>query len=419
MNSILRHPLTRNLAMALLAIAAALSVGKGFLNAMQPHRGEDLQWGPPRALIAGTNPYTEYLANPTVEPHATATHNVRIPNYPVSGYFFLIPVALFDWPTAKTLWAISNILCALFIVYAIDVLIGDRPHRLRSGLTMACLFLIASPLRDHNTIGQHTLFALACFLGSLLAERKGWRVLSGVLLAASWIKYTITFPLTLYFLLRRRFREPMIAAAIHTGLTLLAAAITQTSPVKLFADFFAVTKCSLWVINTRSGLMDLTALAERLFTDWSLIGGIAALVLIGLSALILLRSKPLDNLLLLSILAMLSCVAFFHLRYDLVILVFLLGYLVKTGLNHPTGILFATTLALNWYVVRIVEWIPIRWDIPLSHAIDTWFYAFTAAAFWGTFLYVLTRHSPLVARQCAQTGLRPAPADARVSLSAE
>ena len=100
-----RYGVIKTLLLTLLIILALISIAQGLNNAIVRSSGsQDNQWGPSRVLLQGSNPYAVYLNQE--EPHPFILS--QYPNYPSSGLIFLWPYAIWDWPTAKVLWAFSK-----------------------------------------------------------------------------------------------------------------------------------------------------------------------------------------------------------------------------------------------------------------------------------------------------------------------
>src|SRR5919108_2416309 len=101
--------------MGLLLLLATLSFLRGLNAALAPDGSQDFQWSATRAILQHRNPYAEYLeykAGLREKPYILT----QSPNYPASGYVFLLPFGLLSWPAAKTAWAAANILLTVALL---------------------------------------------------------------------------------------------------------------------------------------------------------------------------------------------------------------------------------------------------------------------------------------------------------------
>jgi hypothetical protein len=289
------------------------------------------------------------------------------PNYPPSALVFLWPLAILPWDVFRIVWAILNACFAIGIVYLLWRLYFKTTgwHVL---IVVIALFLLGTPTRNTIGIGQNGLFSLFFFLLALSAVRGGHRVSSAWALAISWLKYTLTFPLSIVFLTKSRLGITAGAALIHAGLTLALSVWTRSNPLELQlgpirAYFHQIDP--LGRFRSPVGEVDLFALADRLglteLATWTALP--AAIFIVICAAAIVLRRQHEDELLNLSLLSLVSTVCFIHSAgYDLILLVFPLSYLARSfaadskGVKtQPLHIAFVVAITLSCYVLRAVE----------------------------------------------------------------
>jgi hypothetical protein len=189
-------------AIVLLLAAACVSVAQGLRNAVRPEGSQDNQWGPSRALLRHVDPYAAFLDSQGGPPPFILC---QIPTYPASGLVFLWPYAPWAWPTARALWAWSNIVFTAVILLCILRLLPRETPQGAKWLLLA-LFLVGTPWRNTVGNGQHTLFTLAFFLLAVVLSRSS-PIGAGLSLSASWLKYTVAFPLSLHFTRSRHGRR--------------------------------------------------------------------------------------------------------------------------------------------------------------------------------------------------------------------
>ncbi|MCB1236331.1 MAG: DUF2029 domain-containing protein [Verrucomicrobiae bacterium] len=342
--------------------AAALSMGKGFTNALRADRSDDFQWRPASVLVTGSNPYREFIDHAHRERITSATENNALPNYPLTGYVFLAPFGAVEWGNAKVAWAVLNLLCAGGVAISIAVLAGPPGSRERRiGLLAALAMLCSAPARDQIAAGQHTLFALCAFLGAWIAgrrERRWW--LSALLIAVSWFKFTVTVPLSIAFLFRKgRWREPAAALTLHAGLFALACAWTGTPPLTYLRDYAESARLALEVSGIRSDVWDTLSLGRLILPESGLAGLGLSVGWLGAAVWLAAkrdrRSRKADDLEVLAILAVPATLAGFHLRYDFVALGLAAAWVATRSVPRDACFPLAATIALNWYGARVLE----------------------------------------------------------------
>jgi len=368
------------LAIFLLGLVAAMWLRQGVLIALND--SQDNNWGAARALLNGQDPYKLYLqcgncAEPPFRPPVA-------PMYPASALVMLWPLAMLSWPAAKAAWAGLNILLGAGMAATLHRLF--LPQSGWRGLATLLLLLLASrPFLTNLHNGQHAIFALAFFPAALWAERRNRPVLASVFLAISWFKYTLTLPLSLFFVFRGRLALLLGAAAIQGALILFAAAWTGSSPWDLLVEPLRVAQQV-----TSVGHLELFGLATRLGIASKLppLACAVALTLAVLTAI--LRGRSEDDLELLCLLSLFAYAVVYHYPYDLVILVIPLCYVLSRArswekqdrLERAWSIMLGVLLGWIWYAdhpVQILKKQGVSWVIGVYSAyylaLAIWFYA--------------------------------------------
>lgn len=349
------HPSRRIIAigLALLAIVAAIFVGTGIKNALGPQGSHDFQWTPSKDVVDGVNPYRSFIewnesestltqgqavtAKPSVPPHFLN----QSPSYPASTYVLLAPFAHLDWDTAKQMWLLAN------LIFIILLLVGMQrvfPVSNRSLLTLLVLsFLIASPLRTSLGAGQHNFISLAAFIWSWYYARDGKnQTLAGVLLAVAWIKYSLTFPLTLIFLRKNNYKPVLIAAGIHAFLTCIAAWRIGMWPHEFFFNSVQVV-----LMGDGTGFLNLIAISMNLNLPLPVPLTIIAIATVAVAAAVI-RYSDADELLVLTFLGLFSCAVFYHHGYDFVVLLLCSWALVQNKLQGAATTATTFLLIMAW-----------------------------------------------------------------------
>jgi Glycosyltransferase family 87 len=304
--------------MILIALAAGSTV-EGFRHALLS--SQDFVWGPSRALLLRQDPYAisaEWMKQP----------GAFNPFYVATTLVFIWPVAALPWTLAKAVWAIIGILGAATIAAVLNRrYLENKPA---TGFFIFLALLISAPARATLDNAQVALFAVSTFLLAFdVAERH--RHVAAILLAASWIKYPLTFPLTLLFLRKDRILIVIEAAVIHIGLLLFLAAWLGQNPVSLLLAPLPVMSQL-----KSSGFIDAFS-----FMPWLGLSSpaapfvLSALLCLAALCVTLFRQQS-NELLTFSTLSIVSCLWVYHRIYDLVILVVPLCLVVRRVLNHAS-----------------------------------------------------------------------------------
>lgn len=224
----------RTAIIVLLAALAAVSVYQGSRNALE--FSQDFQWDAAKALCMRLDPYElshdpqKALGYPELEEFYRMftdkglSQKMEANQFP-SLLLLLFPMTLLRPLAAKTVWLLLNLLFTAGIIYLLRrTFLADM-----SLYGFACtmlLMLSGTPYRNQLGVGQHTLFAFFFFLLAVYTEKRNTRrhtVAVAVLIAAclfvSYFKYTLTAPLALYFVYKKRYKELVISVAGHVAAT--------------------------------------------------------------------------------------------------------------------------------------------------------------------------------------------------------
>lgn len=368
-----------------LVILAALFVGTGAKNALAPGGSHDFQWTPSKSVVDGVNPYRDFITwneqgNDSVPPHFLN----QSPSYPASTYILLSPFAHFDWQVAKTAWLVANLIFIGLLLVGLQKVFPVSKPTILAMLVLS--FLIASPLRTSLGAGQHNFISLAAFIWAYYFAQNGQnKTLSGLLLAVAWIKYSLTFPLTLIFLRRGSFKPVVIAASIHAALTCIAAWRIGMWPHEFFFNSVQVV-----LMGDGTGFLNLVALSMNLNLPLAL-----ALTFIALASIavvwILYRNQNADPALVLAFLGLCSCAVFYHHGYDFVVLLLCAWTLalgrLKGIIRISTLCLLGTAWAGQWFAHELATYVGPYLAMGADYLLITIFY-------YTLYLYAQALHQP-------------------------
>lgn len=343
----------------LMALLAVVSVYEGICNALE--MSQDFQYDAACALINGYDPYDLSLdfskdRIPDIEGlkqfygyfEGMGTPQKMEANQFPSLLYILTPYALMPYIPARILWLITNLLCTGVIIGLLrNTFMSRVDERLYPVFMM--LMLAGTPWRNQLGVGQHTLFAVACFILAVTVAENGREEKSatgtaaaGLLLSLSYLKYTVTAPLALYFIYRRRWKEFVISLVPHAVLTGVAAFILKEPYTDMLTKPLAVASAL-----TGEGSIDVGVLTGG--AAWST--GITAAVMLFILAMALMMPEGNDELFI-STAALLSLVMTYHRIYDFFIMIIVFGYFATGRMRAAQTVYLITTFAI-FFVLRI------------------------------------------------------------------
>lgn len=343
----IRNPRVRDYALhaALLAmlIAALAMVGIGANNALSPSGSHDFMWTPAHDLSSGTNPYQSFMEWKAAGNLHTPPHFLnQSPSYPASVIVLFTPLAALDWPVAKITWLIANLVFIGLLLWGLQ---KSFPIKNTALLTfVVLLFLCSTPLRASLGAGQHNFLSLAAFIWAyhFSNTESGSPTLTGLLLSIAWVKYSLTFPLTLLFLARGRWKPVAVAAVIHALLTAAA-----SWKMGLWPHEFFFSSVEVVLMGDGVGFLNMVAVAMNL--KLPLTAALVAIAIASIYALWLLpRHNQSDDLILLTFLGLFSCAVFYHHGYDFIILILCTWAIARNSLTGSQAVASGLLVLLAW-----------------------------------------------------------------------
>lgn len=327
-----------------LSVSALVFVSIGAKNALTPIGSHDFQWTPTRDLLAGVSPYSDFLRWKAEGNEHTPPHFLnQSPSYPASVYVLLAPFGTLDWPTAKLTWLGINLALIFFLLLGLQKLFPLKSPVVFA--LVALVFLCSTPLRASLGAGQHNFLSLAAFVWALhFAKLPGISNsrIAGMLLAVAWVKYSLTFPLTLLFICRGKWKPVVIAALIHAALTTVAAVQIGMWPHEFFFSSVEVV-----LMGDGTGFLNLVALSMNL--NLPMVVALSAIAAATSYVIWLLpRVSAADDLALMTFLGLFSCAVFYHHGYDFIVLILCAWALARQQLQGVAAYSCTLLLALAW-----------------------------------------------------------------------
>jgi hypothetical protein len=349
-----------------LLLLGMLSTLQGVRNSLRADGSQDYQWTPSQMLLEGKNPYFLYREFLEGRLPTFPFYPAQVPNYPASSLMLLWPVTFMDLETSKMLWAGLNVAFAIGIVAVLG--------RLFNVSVLVCLLLLGllmmgTPVRNTIGNGQHGLYSLFFFLLALLLQDKGAPRTASVCLALSWLKFTITWPLTILFL-RPAYRPALLGAiAIHVFLTLFLGFWTGTSPLALLTGPLGVSET-----GTVIHMFDFIALFHYVGVSTRAPAFLLGAVLFGL-AIVVIRKTQMHMLAQLAWLSLVCATWTHHSALDYFFLVVPLLYAItkgREGTIHATDRLqiglTVCSVVIIWFGMRMLDAVQAR--LPTDPFVD-------------------------------------------------
>lgn len=273
--------------------------------------GIDFVWRSLHMLLQRENPYEVYLQEIQSGISVDAP-----PNYLIGGLLPMMPLGAMPELNARWIWLALNVGFSGGIVWLLQ-------KRYPLSVPVLCFaviaFLAATPLRIVLLNCQTSLYVIFMML---LAQRcsstRPW--LAGMFLAISLMKYSLTLPLAMWFGLKRE-RFPTAFWGIGWLMVLNAIGAWWMKCGFMDALLGPLRLTSAGAIAITYGAADLFSISNQAGIRSLAIPCIAAFVLLAIfQSLLVCRRQNVADEEILGFLAALSCLLFFHLPYDYVIL---------------------------------------------------------------------------------------------------
>lgn len=327
----------------ILTILALMSVIQGFNNAILRTDGsQDNQWSPSRILLQHKDPYSAYL-DPDQRKMFILNH---VPNYPVSGLILLWPYAIWNWQTAKILWLILNLIFTVLIILSVARFLPPD-KRGTNLIILSAMFIAGTAWRNCIGNGQQSLFAMAFFmLTFIMIDRSTMG--SGLSLALSWLKYSITLPLSLFLCKSKKGLIAILTAVtIHIILTIFASVWTGASPIDLLMG-----PVRLFLKENETGNINISAILAVSGFHSSYLSAIISLAVMGITYFSIRKDN--DSLSCLSTLAVTSMVVCYHRGYDFIVLILPLAYMLREGFRNVRALYYLLAIMIFWFADKAV-----------------------------------------------------------------
>lgn len=312
---------------------AVVSFMQGCTNAVKYPKGSfDFQYDSAKYILLGINPYTETLYPTGMQEKLglDVFYDALEANQFPSMLLVLLPYAFFEPMVANWLWMLSNVFFSVGILVLVKKMFFNNIYQmwLRANeriallfpekdciiayMFFACMFFIGLPWRNNIGNGQHTIMAFFFFLLALYLSDMHKEWWAGVALAISFFKYTLTVPLALIFIHKKKYKELVVSVVLHIIGTLLSAVWLNASVIDLLV---LPLKKSTGLAT--AGAYDIASIFK--LSNWSLL--ISSILMVVLLLYVLVGKFKGSEEELFSLLIMLSLIIVYHREYDYFVLI--------------------------------------------------------------------------------------------------
>lgn len=335
------------MAYVLIGMLAVVSIVQGVRNAVL--YSQDFQWDAAKALAMRINPYLESLnpgglmASFGYEEYFKQMEANQFP----SLLFLLLPYTFLEPMTARYAWLISNLIFTGVLILLLRKTFFREADAKTYGL-LVILMIAGTPWRNQIGVGQHTLFSFMFFLLAVWLSEKGRTVPASLSLAVSFFKYTLTVPLSLYFIYKKKWKELFISVTIHVAATAFSAFWLKESFLNMIIQPLKVSSALVG-----EGSMDLSAV----------MGGSPIALLLGAMVMLVLAAGAFfmpegNDELVITILTMWSLIIAYHRTYDYFVLIVPACYFLKERRRLEQAGFAALLLAVFFFLRVFHEALP-------------------------------------------------------------
>lgn len=327
-NEFLSKKIVRNILLFVMILLAAVSLAQGVRNAVRD--SQDFQWDAMKVFSMRINPYDESASmNPTgiVSELGYDEYYLQMEaNQFPSLLMLLLPFAPLEPLMARYIWIVCNVIFTAAIILLLrKTFLKEMDSYWFSILSL--LMVAGTPYRNQIGVGQHTLFAFCFFL--LAVYFSEYREKSNTLvvifaLFVCYFKYTLTVPLVLYFIYKKKYKEIIISGALHVLLTFVGAWWLGDSFINMIIKPLKVASNL-----SGEGSFDLTVVFGG-----GIVAYIVALIVMIVLFFIALKLPEGYDSSFMSLLVLWSMVITYHRIYDFFVMIAVAGLFVE-ALNKP------------------------------------------------------------------------------------
>ena len=222
-----------------------------------------------KALISGVNPYLplDQLAQMFIGKFPFLPHPAP---YPPFIAILSTPLLLFSLNNVIVVWFIIEVICLIAISCMLTVLWRGRVDWIRAIFIFFLLLTWYAVMVD-LLYGQLTILLTTLLLAALLAFRKDQKILAGALIGLSIAIKMFTWPLIIYFAIKKDWRTLISSCLTAIGLNLIALIVMGIGPIMDY--YLRVTMQVSVIYHSFLKNYSLWSIGYRLFAGTEPIGG--------------------------------------------------------------------------------------------------------------------------------------------------
>jgi hypothetical protein len=207
-------------------------------------------WYAGHFILQGRDPYEAFFASEPPALPVAYVDGVTINRYPVAQadleitpsntplmLLLLSPFSYFSWGAAKWMFLVVNLILMLVTGWFVIRYFPFRGIKLPpiDELLIFLVYFDFSATRIAIENGQTTLLVFLLMLIALLYAERSWGI-AGLSLGIALSKYSLSLPIFLFLLYKRKFKVLLVAIAIQLLGVLGIAAVTRTSPLTIIFE---------------------------------------------------------------------------------------------------------------------------------------------------------------------------------------
>lgn len=379
-NSLFKRKSVRTAFLIVMVLLAVVSLLQGIKNAYLV--SQDFQWDAAKVFSMRINPYDESVSmNPSgiLDQYGFDEYYLQMEaNQFPSLLCILLPFTLLGPLTARYVWIACN------MIFTIGIIVLLKKTFLKEMddywfYALSLLMIAGTPYRNQVGVGQHTLFAFCFFLIAVyFSEYREKRniVITVCALFVSFFKYTLTAPLVLYFVYKKRYKEIIIPVVMHGVLTVISAFWLKDSFLNMIIKPLKVSSA----LSAEGGL-DISALLGG-----SPLAYVFAVLIMAALFIICIKMPQGYDRVVMSLLTLWSLIITYHRTYDFFVMIVVAALFIELAQKNEKSedITFSEKFLNNLNVYYIVTMVAVFFVLRIFSE------ALPSKIFVGGLYYILT-----------------------------
>lgn len=382
LESFFSKKITKTALLAVVTLMATVSLIQGIRNAARD--SQDFQWDATKVFSLGINPYDE---SDSMEPsgildqYGYDEHYLQMEaNQFPSLLMLLLPFVYLKPLTARYVWIVCNIIFTALIIWLLRKTFLSNVDSYWF-YVLSLLMIAGTPYRNQIGVGQHTLFAFCFFLIAVYFSEyceKRSTAITAFALFVCYFKYTLTVPLVLYFIYKKRYKEIAFSVIPHIILTGVGAWWLKDSFINMIIKPLKVSS-SL----AAEGGLDISALLNG-----SPLAYLVALIIMAGLFIMAIKLPAGYDASLMAVLVLWSLIITYHRTYDFFVMIAVAGLFTERKRLEYLNLYYIITMLAVFFVLRVFSE-----SVPSKICVGAMYYMLVLAA-----TYVVARNKNLEAK---------------------